>query len=840
VPSDSESNLRLQIGHVLFIDVVGYSKLLIEEQKERARQLTEIVLSTSEVREATNERLVKLPTGDGMALVFRNSAEEPAQCALEIAQALKAHPEIAVRMGIHSGPVSEMTDVNGHTNIAGAGINMAQRVMDCGNAGHILVSKHVADDLKEHRQWSSGLHDLGECEVKHGVRLALVNLYRDGVGNPVLPKKLQQAKVARIARLSKISVAILLAGLVIAGGIYYRSLRARRLTDKDTVLVADFSNSTNEPVFDTTLRQGLVVQLQQSPFLKLVSESQIIRTLRLMGRPADATVTPEIARDLGQRVGTKAFIMGAIASLGNHYVIHLRAVNSRSGETLVETQVEAAAKESVLDSLSRGATALRQKLGESLSTLQKFDTPLAEATTSSLEAWQAYCLGLRDLVDYGDNREALTFFHRAVEIDADFAVAYSLLGVVYTNLGETGLAAENLKKAFVLRRRASERERLYIEATYYSAALANLTKAIPVYEQWKQSYPRDSGAPNDLGDTFWRLGQYDRALTEEREAVRRDPAAGQRYENLAFAYLYVDQLDKALAVAAEAKAKGIETGHLHCLFYQLSFLQNDSKGMAEAAGWAAGRPEFADMLLQYQADTAAYSGSLQKARELSDRATAVAVHSEQKETAAGYAAGAALREALMGHPVEARPRAAAALAFANGREAQFGAAMALALAGDAAEAQKLTDDLAARFPEDTQVQFKYVPTLNAQLALSLGDSAKAIKILETAVPYELSIPGQAGFAPALYPVYVRGQACLAGKNASGAAAEFRKILGHRGIVFNQLIGPLAQLGLARCYALESDSIKAHAAYEAFFALWKNADPDLPLLSAAKAEYAKLP
>jgi tetratricopeptide (TPR) repeat protein len=834
--AESENNLRLEIGHVLFIDLVGYSKLLIEEQKAQLSKLTEIVLATTQVAEASNERLVRLPTGDGMALVFRNSAEEPAQCALEITQALKAHPDIAVRMGIHSGPVSEVTDVSGRTNITGGGINMAQRAMDCGDAGHILLSKHVANDLQEHRQWSSCLHDLGECEVKHGVRLGIVNLYRDGIGNPQLPKKLRAIRQKQRRRWGAIATA--LAILLIAGGLY-RLHQSKPLTDRDTILLADFSNSTNEPVFDLTLRQGLAVQLRQSPFLKLVSDAQIIRTLRLMGRPADATVTPEIARDLGQRVGTKAFIMGAIARLGTKYVLNLRAVNCRTGETLVEARVEAAAKEKVLDSLSRGATELRQKLGESLGTVQKFDTPLSEATTSSLEAWQAYCLGLRNLVGYGDNREALTFFHRAVEIDPDFAVAYSLLGVVYTNLGETRLAAENLKQAFVLRRRASERERLYIEATYYSAALANLTKAIPVYEQWEQSYPRDSGAPNDLGDTLWRLGQYDRALTEEREGVRRDPTAGQRYENLAFAYLYLDQFDRALAVAAEAKAKGIETGHLHCLSYQVAFLQNDAKVMAETATWAAGRPEFADMVLQYQSDTAAYFGFLQKAREFSDRAIAVAAQSEQKETAAGYAAAAALREVLMGNPIEARQRAAAALAFSKGREAQFGAAMALALVGDVADAQKLTDDLATRFPEDTQVQFKYLPTLYAQLALKLDDSAKAIKLLETAAPYELSISGQAGFAPALYPVYVRGEAYLAAKNAAAALSEFRKILDHRGVVFNQLIGALAHLGLGRAYALSGDSNKAKTAYEDFFTLWKDADPGIPLLSQAKAEYGKL-
>ena len=836
--SEIKKKIELEIAHVLFIDIVGYSKLSINDQREAIAELTQAVRASEQFQNAeTAGRLLKIPTGDGMALVFYKSPEEPVECALEISRALKEHPKIQLRMGVHSGPVSGVIDVNGQANLAGPGLNITQRVMDCGDAGHILLSKRAADDLGEYEHWRPLLNDLGECEVKHGVRLGIVNLSHDGVGNSQLPKKVRSSRLRqRRKRLGAIAAALTI--LLIAGGLY-RMRQSKPLTDKDTILLADFSNSTHDAVFDVTLRQGLAVQLRQSPFLKLVSDSQIIRTLRLMGRPPDATVTPEIARDLGQRVGSKAFIMGSIASLRNSYVINLRAVNCRTGETLVETQVEAAAKEKVLDSLSRGATELREKLGESLSTLQKFDTPLSEATTSSLEAWQAYCLGLRNLVAYGDNREALTFFRRAVEVDADFAVAYSLLGVVYSNIGETSLAAENLKQAFVLRRRASEGERLYIEATYYSAALANLTKAIPVYEQWEQNYPRDSGAPNDLGDTLWRLGQYDRALTEEREAVRRDPTAGQRYENLAFAYLYLDQFDKALAVVAEAKAKGIETGYQHCLLYQVAFLQNDEKGMAEIATWAAGRPEFANILLQYQSDTAAYSGFLQKARELSDRAIAIAAQVNQKETAAGYAAGAALREALIGNPIEARRKAAAALRFSNGRETQFGAAMALALVSDAADAQKLTDDLATRFPEDTQVQFKYLPTLNAQLALGAGDSAKAIKLLETAALYELSIPGQAGFAPALYPIYVRGEAYRAAKNAAAARAEFQKILDHRGVVFNELIGVLAHLGLARSYALEGDTSKSRSAYQDFFTLWKNADANLPLLREAKAEYGKL-
>jgi class 3 adenylate cyclase len=559
--SPSSSELKFEIGHVLFIDIVGYSKLLLDEQKERLHQLTDIVLTTSQVLEATNEQLIRLPTGDGMALVFRNSSEEPARCALEIAHALKAHREILIRMGIHSGPVSEVTDVSGRTNIAGAGINSAQRVMDCGDAGHILLSQRVADDLAQYRQWSTYLHDLGECEVKHDVRIQVVNLYSDDVGNSAIPTKLRRATMARTAKRWKLTIAITGAVIFFAvGALYYRSLRAAPLTDKDTVLLADFTNSTGDPVFDATLRQGLAVQLEQSPFLSLVPDSQITQTLGLMGRPADAKLSPDIARELCQRIGSKAFIAGSIASLGSEYVIGLRAVNSRSSATIAEEQVQASAKEKVLDALSRGATKLREKLGESLGTLQKFDTPLEQATTTSLEALQAY---------------------------------------------------------------------------------------------------------------------------------------------------------------------------------------------------------------------------------------------------------------------------------------QFGAALAFALEGDAVEAQKLADDLAKRFPEDTEVQFNYLPSLRAQLALVRNEPSAAINALEIASPYELGVPNQAAFAPAFYPVYIRGQTYLAEKNGPAAASEFQKILDHRGVVFNEIIGALAHLGVARAYTLQGDGAKARTAYNDFFALWKNADSEVPILKQAKAEYAKL-
>jgi len=664
--SEAENNLRLEIGHVLFIDLVGYSKLLIEEQKKRLRQLTEIVLATSQVAESTNEQLVRLPTGDGMALVFRNSSEEPARCALEIAQALKAHPDIPVRMGIHSGPVSEVTDVSGRANIAGAGINMAQRVMDCGDAGHILLSRHVAEDLEQYRHWQPRLHELGECEVKHGVRISVFNLYTGEQGNPGLPEKFRKAKAARVAKRWKIALPLLLVTLLVLGGLYYRSQQRKPLTDKDTIVLADFTNATGDPVFDGTLRQGLAVQLEQSPFLSLVSDSQISQTLRLMGQPADARLTPEIARDLCQRIGSKALVAGSIANLGGDYVVGLRAVNCITGESMAEEQVQAAGKEKVLDALSRGATQLREKLGESLRTVQKFDTPLEQATTTSLEALQAFSLGDENLGIRGDNTAALASYQRAIQLDPQFASAYAGLATVYSNLDETTLAAENYKKAFELRQRASEAERFFIESSYYSWGLGNVIKALTVFQQWEQTYPRDDAAPNDLSIVLCQLGQYEQALAQARAAVRLFPADGIHRGNVFVACLYLNRWDEARAAAEEAQAKGADSYYLHWLLYRLAFLKNDETGMTEQARWAVGKPGVEDLLLFYQADTAAYFGSLEKARKFSRRAIALALHAEQKETAAGYSAEAALREALYGNVAETRQAVAQRLTFRRG------------------------------------------------------------------------------------------------------------------------------------------------------------------------------
>jgi tetratricopeptide (TPR) repeat protein len=644
------------------------------------------------------------------------------------------------------------------------------------------------------------------------------------------------AKVTRSGWLLISGVAVVVAAL--AAGAYFYFHRASRLTEKDTIVLADFTNTTGDPVFDDTLRQGLTVQLEQSPFLSLVSDQRIQETLRLMGQSADARLTPEIARDLCQRAGSKAYLSGSIASLGSQFVLGLNAVNCQTGDPLAEEQERATGKEQVLAAMDKAASKLRAKLGESLTTVQKLDTPLEQATTPSLDALQAYSLGRKTLVEKDDPAAAVPFFQRAIRLDPNFAMAYASLGVGYHHLGETSLAAENTRKAYELRERVTEREKFYVESHYHGYVTGDLEKGRQVYELWAQTYPRDDLPTFNLGGTYWLLGQYDKSLAQFREGLRLDPGSGLSYANLASAYLYLDRMKEARATVEDALSKNVDSSNMRFSLYQVAFLQNDLAGMAQQVAWSAGKRGVEDVLLAFEADTAAYSGRLGKARELSRRAVASADRAEEKEVAAGYEAVAALREALFGNAAEARQWAAASLALSHGQGVQYGAALALALAGDAARAQAVTDDLAKRFADDTLVQFNWLPTLHAEVALTRNNSSKAIEALQTAIPYELGCP----FWLPLYPVYVRGEAYLAASRPGGsseATAEFQKILDHRGVVGNEPIGALAHLGLARAYALQGETTKSRTAYQDFLTLWKDADPDIPILRAAKAEYAKL-
>jgi DNA-binding winged helix-turn-helix (wHTH) protein/tetratricopeptide (TPR) repeat protein len=626
---------------------------------------------------------------------------------------------------------------------------------------------------------------------------------------------------------------------VTSAGIFFYVRKAHTLTEKDTLVLADFANSTGDAVFDGTLRQGLAVQLAQSPFLNIVSDHKLSETLRFMGQPPDARLTPAIARDLCQRVGSRAYLSGSIANLGTQYVLGISAVNCRTGDALAQELVTADRKERVLKVLGEATAKMRAKLGESLSTVEKLDTPLEQATTSSLEALQAYSLGVKTKEQMGGNAASVPFYQRAIRLDPNFAMAYGALAASYYNLGEASLAAENTKKAFELRERVSELEKLHIEGHYYLLVTGDLEKARQVYELWTQIYPRNSAPPNNLAAIYRNLGQYEKVLSEMREAVLLDPADDQSYANLVDSYYTLNRLEEARATAEEAQAKNLDSPGLRFGLYQLAFLRNDAPGMAEQLAWAAGKPGVEDFLLYSAADTAVYFGQPESAREFSRRAVASAKRAKENETAAGFEAGAAMREVLVGNLSQTRQRAAAALGLSTGRDVQNGAALALAFAGEVARAQVLADDLDRRFPEDTNLQFNYLPTIRAQIALGRNNPATAIEALKVAAPYELGTPGNGEFSPALYPVYVPGEAYLAAHQGGEAASEFQKILDHRAVVQNGPIGALAHLGLARAYVMQGDAVKARAAYQDFFALWKDADPGVPVLLAAKSEFAKL-
>jgi serine/threonine protein kinase/Flp pilus assembly protein TadD len=680
------------------------------------------------------------------------------------------------------------------------------------------------------------------------IRTDLQRLKRDTesvrtlASTPATPTRVHSVRWAVIA-----GAAVAVVGLAFAGWLYF-ARRAHALNETDTVVLADFANSTGDPVFDDTLRQGLTVQLEQSPFLNILPDRKVSETLKLMGRSPDQRLDEKTALDLCQRTQSAAVLDGSIASLGSQYVIGLRAVNCSTGDSLAQEQVTANGKEQVLKALDGAATKLRERVGESLSTVKKFDTPVEQATTPSLEALQAYTLG-RKSMGKTDYNAAVPLVQRAIHLDPNFAMAYVSLGTSYLSLGKTNLGAENMRKAYELRERVSEREKLSIEAHYYADSIGDLEKARQAYELWAQTYPRDYVPPTNLGVIYTNLGQYENALRKSREALRLDPEGGLSYANLVDIYLSLNRLEEARATAEEAQTKNLDSTYLRMLLYQFAFLQNDATGMAQQVAWAANKPGMQSILLDFEAGTAGYSGRLGKARELSRPAVTLAEQGEAREEAASYEAEGAVREAVFGNATEAQQRAASALRLSTDRDVQYGAALALALAGDAARAQALADDLGKRFPQGTLVQFNYLPTVRAVLALRRVDHSTALEGLQATAPYDLGVEGNFGFTAALYPVYVRGQAYLAAHQGSEAAAEFQKILNHRGVVRNAPIGVLAHLGLGRAFTLEAQSAqgpdadaaraKARAAYQDFLELWKDADPGIPILIAAKSEYAKL-
>jgi serine/threonine protein kinase/Flp pilus assembly protein TadD len=577
-----------------------------------------------------------------------------------------------------------------------------------------------------------------------------------------------------------------------AGVLYWRAHKAMKLTDRDTIVLADFTNTTGDPVFDGTLRQGLAVQLEQSPFLVLVSQERVQQTLSLMGQRADAKLTPELSRELCQRTGGTAVLDGSIAQIGTRYSLILKAVNCSTGELLTSTEAQARDKSDVLDVLGKAASEIRKKLGESLSMVQKFDTALPQATTSSLEALQMYSLGVTTMSEK-DSASAIGFFEQAIRLDPNFASAYLALGIAYSNQGEFNLASENIRRAFALRERVSTKERLGIESNYYGTVTGNLEKARRSYELRMQEYPRDSGPHNGLAYFYASVGQYDQELQQVLEELRLRGDSGQGYGSLLYGYLFLNRFEEARAIAREAIAKKLDAPDVHGGLYFLAFLGSDVSEMVRQVRWSIAKPGVEDWFLGYEADTAAYFGMLGKAREFSNRAATSAEHAGEKEAAASYEMSAALREALFGNVAESRKRVASAFRLSRGRDVKYGAALALALSGDAVRATALADELGMDFTEDTIVQFSFLPTLYAQLAILGKDATKGVEVLQTAAPYELGQPFVGDVTLNLYPVYVRGKAYLAAQRGSEAAPEFQKILDHRGIVLNSPLGALARL-----------------------------------------------
>jgi eukaryotic-like serine/threonine-protein kinase len=625
------------------------------------------------------------------------------------------------------------------------------------------------------------------------------------------------------------------------GGWLLFSRKAHALTDKDTVVLADFTNATGDPVFDGTLRQGLSVQLEQSPFLSLVSDDRIQQTLQMMGQKPDAKLTPKVAQDLCQRVGSAAVIEGSIAQIGAPYLLTVKAVNCSNGETLASTETQASDKNHVLDALGKVSSEIRRKLGESLSTVQKFDTPLEQATTPSLEALKAYSEGMRAIATGNDTPAAIPLIKRAIELDPNFAPAYAMLSVQYADLGESTVAADYARKAYELSAHASEPERYFATARYDKAVTGNIEAAIQTCQLWIAAYPR-AGLPRSLlaGSIYPVAGEFEQAVAEGKEAIRLDPNAPAAYGVLMDGYMALNRPDDAKATYEQARERKLSFTQYSVDLYQIAFLHNDSAGMAQQIAASVGRPGTEDQVLASEAETAAYYGQLEKAWDFSRQAMDSAERADEQEPAAIYLAMSAVREALFGNANEARQRATTALERSTTRDVQYAAALTFTFAGDDGRAKALAADLSKKYPEDTLVQFNYLPTLRGKLALNRRNASEAVAILRPATPYELGVTRFSTIAwTAMYPVYVRGEAYLAAHQGREAAGEFQKILDHRGVVVNEPIGALAHLRLGRAYALQGDTAKARAAYNDFLTLWKDADPDIPVLKQARSEYAKL-
>ena len=650
-------------------------------------------------------------------------------------------------------------------------------------------------------------------------------------------KESQRVDAGRKVRWRSRALAAGMMVVLLLGVYFYRQQRSfPRLTDKDTVLLADFTNKTGDPVWDETLKQWLRVELEQSPYLNIVSDENVNQLLRYAGRSTNERLTPDLARDLCQRAGSKAILLGSISSVGTHYAIGLRAVNCQNQDSLAQEQKEANSREEVLTKLHDAGVSMRNKLGESLASIRKYDMPVEQATTPSLEALQAYSAALRTKRSRGDD-EALPLLKRAVALDPNFAMAHAVLATVYSNLGDAALAAEHARKAHELREQVTERERFYIDSSYYNMATGELEKEIEVYEQWQQAYPRDRITYQKLAYCDGYLGQYEKAMSGYREALKLEPNDVINYVDLASTYITLNRLGEAQAVLDEVRTQKLEHEYVPQLFYLLAFMRDDAKEMEKLVSSATSSPGNADILFSSQSDTEAFHGRMHHSRDFVRRAVDSALQNGAKGRAAEWQAHAALREAEFGNVIQAQRQAVVALRMTSGTDVQALAALALARAGDATRARTIAQDLTQRFPNDIWLDSYWLPSIRAAIEIERKNPARAIQALEISRPYELG--GDPITLDTLYPVYLRGKAYLMQKNGGAAVAEFQKIIDHRGRVANGALGALAHLQLGRAYALSSDTAKAQTAYQEFLALWKDADSNSLLLREAAAEYSRL-
>jgi len=679
---------------------------------------------------------------------------------------------------------------------------------------------------------------------KHTTRTSVITEEKASSGTATL-----EAPAVGISKLWKIAVGLLSASLLVAGGLYYRShQQSQRLTGKDTIVIGDFDNKTGDTVFDGTLRQGLSAQLGQSPFLSLLSDARISQTLSLMTQPKDARLSPELAREVCQRTASTAVLDGTIVQIGTRYLLTLTVINCSTGDMLASAEAKANDKDHVLDALGTVASDIRPKLGESMATVQKFDVTLRQATTSSLEALKADTLGEKFLYQ-GDPTLAPPYFQRAVKLDPNFAMAYLQLGIAYYTLGEGGRAPECFAKAFSLREHASEREKLQIDSAYYGNVTGEIYKAIQSLEEVIEIYKHNSSY-NGLTHFYTKIGEYEKAADAARKLIASDPDKNLGFGSLAEDEIALQNFSGARQVIQQAQARGADSQYLHDELYTLSFLQSDSAGMREQERWFASQPRYASEGITLAAETEIYAGHVNKARELTRQVIDSALRADDKEDAAYGKANRALQEAAFGNLAEARQSAGEALKLAPGdKGVTVQAALAFAMTGETARAAGLARDLNKSYPLDTQLQLLGLPVIQAQIELDRREPEAALNALRAGLPIELADTPFSSNTSCLCPAYVRGEAYLAAGQGTAAAGEFQKIIDHSGIVGICWTGALAHLGVARANALQAraaqgadaDAARARAltAYKDFLTLWKDADPDIPILKQAKAEYAKL-